>query len=254
MISALHTSAASVRATPPPAIPARRSEGAPQGQTAPAARPAEPLNGIRRPLVSGGTLVAAQEAASVEKQAKPESPAVGNELSETEREEVRDLKMRDREVRAHEQAHASVGGQFAGSPSYELERGPDGQSYAVGGHVSISTSPVPNDPKATVDKMDTVKRAALAPADPSSQDRRVAADAEAKKTAARAELNTLKREEREAILSGDEGEAEGTVPGTGGASGDVDPTRRKGLKSFEAALGRIEGFIASDRAGIALQV
>ena len=51
---------------------------------------------------------------------------------------IRELAARDREVRAHEQAHAAVGGQYAGSPSFTFERGPDGVNYAVGGEVPIS--------------------------------------------------------------------------------------------------------------------
>ena len=87
------------------------------------------------------------------------------------------LAVRDREVRAHEQAHAAVGGQLAGSPSYEYERGPDGVSYAVAGEVPISSGAVPGDPEATLAYARIVQQAALAPADPSPQDRRVAADA-----------------------------------------------------------------------------
>ncbi len=87
------------------------------------------------------------------------------------------LAARDREVRAHEQAHAAVGGQLAGSPSYQYERGPDGVSYAIAGEVSISSGAVPGDPEATLANARIVQQAALAPADPSPQDRRVAADA-----------------------------------------------------------------------------
>lgn len=101
---------------------------------------------------------------------------------------ISELAARDREVRAHEQAHASVGGAFAGSPTYTLEKGPDGASYAVGGEVSISTGGVSGDPEATIRKADTVRRAALAPADPSAQDRSVAAQATQMKIQAQAEL------------------------------------------------------------------
>lgn len=90
---------------------------------------------------------------------------------------IQQLAERDREVRAHEQAHSAVGGQLAGSPSYTFERGPDGVSYAVGGEVSISSGAVPGDPEATLANARIVQQAALAPADPSPQDRRVAADA-----------------------------------------------------------------------------
>ncbi|MEM6300588.1 MAG: putative metalloprotease CJM1_0395 family protein [Pseudomonadota bacterium] len=111
-----------------------------------------------------------------------------NGLTEQERQQVRELAARDREVRAHEQAHANVGGRFAGAPSYTFQRGPDGRQYAVGGEVSIDVSPVPGDPQATIEKARIVRRAALAPAEPSAQDRRVAAEATALEQQARAEL------------------------------------------------------------------
>ena len=79
--------------------------------------------------------------------------------------EIADLVQRDREVRTHEQAHAAVGGQYAGSPTYSFKRGPDGQRYAVSGEVGIDTAAVPNDPEATLRKMEVVLRAALAPAE-----------------------------------------------------------------------------------------
>ncbi len=97
--------------------------------------------------------------------------------SQDEAEQLTQLRSADRRVRAHEQAHAAVGGRYAGAPRYEFERGPDGVMYAVAGEVSISTAPIPNDPQATIEKMDTVVAAALAPIDPSPQDRQVAAEA-----------------------------------------------------------------------------
>tara|TARA_B100002019_G_scaffold188519_1_gene162796 strand:- start:1427 stop:2290 length:864 start_codon:yes stop_codon:yes gene_type:complete len=112
----------------------------------------------------------------------------GQQLDEQEVEKVDELKSRDQEVRVHEQAHAAVGGQYAGSPSYDYERGPDGKSYAVGGEVQIDVSPVQGDPQATIQKMQVVRRAALAPAQPSAADRSIAADAANKATQARAEL------------------------------------------------------------------
>lgn len=98
-------------------------------------------------------------------------------LDKAELKELTDLKSRDREVRAHEAAHQSVGGQYAGAISYVYERGPDGAQYAVGGEVSIDTSPIQGDPQATIEKMRVVRSAALAPAEPSPQDRAVAAQA-----------------------------------------------------------------------------
>lgn len=117
-------------------------------------------------------------------------------LSEAEQQVVEQLKKRDAEVRAHEQAHAQVGGEFAGAPSYEYETGPDGNRYAVAGEVPIDAAPVSGDPEATVEKMEVVKRAALAPAEPSSQDRAVAALADRQRATAQAELMQLKAAER----------------------------------------------------------
>lgn len=110
------------------------------------------------------------------------------ELTDDEQEEVTRLEQRDAEVRAHENAHKAAAGQHArGGPTYEFERGPDGRRYAVGGEVQIDTSPVPNDPDATILKMRQVRRAALAPAEPSPQDRRVASEASQQESAARRE-------------------------------------------------------------------
>lgn len=120
-------------------------------------------------------------------------------LTEAERKEVQKLKQRDREVRAHEAAHKAAGGSLASAPSYETVTGPDGRSYAVAGEVKIDTSPVPNNPEATIRKMEVVRRAALAPSQPSAQDRQVAADAAAKIQQARAEKREQDAEEREEI-------------------------------------------------------
>ncbi len=100
------------------------------------------------------------------------------------------LVARDREVRSHEQAHAAAGGQYAGSPTYSFVRGPDGLNYAVGGEVSIDTSPVSGDPEATLRKAQVIRAAASAPAEPSPQDRRVAAQAASLEADARVELAT----------------------------------------------------------------
>ncbi len=105
-----------------------------------------------------------------------------------EQREIAELKKRDAEVKAHEQAHASVGGQLAGSPSYSYQTGPDGQKYAVGGEVNIDLAEVPGDPQATIIKMQQVKAAALAPADPSGADQQIAAEASRRIVEAQIEL------------------------------------------------------------------
>ena len=104
---------------------------------------------------------------------------------------IRNLASIDRRVRAHEQAHSSVGGIYAGSPSFTYKTGPNGVRYAVGGEVSIDLSAVPGNPQATLKKAVQVSRAALAPADPSSRDRQVASSAQALATKARFEIARL---------------------------------------------------------------
>lgn len=115
--------------------------------------------------------------------------------SDEETKKINELAAREREVRAHEQAHAAVGGIHAGAPTYTFEQGPNGKKYAVGGEVSISTSPVAGDAEATIRKADQVKRAALAPAQPSAQDRAVAAQATQMKIEAQVELREQKAAE-----------------------------------------------------------
>lgn len=107
---------------------------------------------------------------------------------QAEQQEIRELQSRDQEVRSHEQAHASIGGRYAGAPNYSYELGPDGRQYAVAGEVQIDIAPVAGDPQATIQKMQQVKAAALAPAEPSSADRRIAAEAGQRLLQAQAEL------------------------------------------------------------------
>lgn len=118
------------------------------------------------------------------------------ELSEAEQEQVEELKEIDQEVRTHEAAHKNAGGQYASGPTYSYTVGPDGQRYATGGEVQIDTAPVEGDPEATIAKMDVVIAAALAPAKPSAQDRKVAAAATAARNKAQAELLEKNRAER----------------------------------------------------------
>ncbi|CAM4088458.1 putative metalloprotease CJM1_0395 family protein [Pseudoalteromonas byunsanensis] len=132
-----------------------------------------------------------------DKEEKQDSRSESEEKAQQQ--EIQELKSRDQEVRLHEQAHARVGGQYAGSPNYEYQRGPDGNNYAVGGEVMIDVAEVPGDPKQTIDKMQTVRAAALAPAEPSGADRAIAADATQKISAAQAELAKQQ-------ISGDDGE------------------------------------------------
>lgn len=136
-----------------------------------------------------------EEEESTTEQTGPKSDL---QLSEAERRLLTELRARDAEVRAHEQAHLSAAGPYAnGAPTFEFQTGPDGRQYAVGGEVSIDASPVPGNPEATVRKAQTVKRAALAPSDPSAQDRQVAAQAAQLENQARQEAKAEKAEENE---------------------------------------------------------
>lgn len=116
-----------------------------------------------------------------------DTDATGLRLSEEEKKVIQELQQRDLQVRNHEQAHQAVGGNLAGSPSYETTRGPDNRHYATNGEVNIDMSPVHGNPDATVEKAQQVRHAALAPANPSSQDRAVAAKAAQMESAAQRE-------------------------------------------------------------------
>lgn len=129
---------------------------------------------------------------------REEGQKLARELTIEDERQISELAARDAEVKAHERAHKAVGGQYTGAISYVYQVGPDGKRYAVGGEVSIDASPVSGDPQATIDKMNVVKSAALAPADPSAQDRRVATAAGQAIAEARLELNEQQREEAQA--------------------------------------------------------
>lgn len=201
---------------------------APTEAAAPASEPRDTVS------LSAAARLALQESARAD-----DEPAQG-ELTEEEKAQVEALKARDREVRAHEQAHAAVGGAYAGAPTYEYQVGPDGNRYAVGGSVSIDTAPVDGDPEATIDKLEQVKAAALAPAEPSGQDRAVAAQADAGIQQAQAQLNAQKADEL-AGRGGEEGDAAEGAPEA--QNPDEDPERpdiaaiAQGLLAYGRAAG-----------------
>lgn len=99
----------------------------------------------------------------------------GKLLSDNDLRRVRALQQRDRQVRSHEMAHLAAGGNLVRSgASFTYESAPDGQRYAIGGEVSIDISPG-RTPEETISKAARIKAAAFAPADPSAQDRQIAA-------------------------------------------------------------------------------
>lgn len=132
--------------------------------------------------------VSARDEESSSEQQQSQQQQQGEQQAQAEQQEIRELQARDQEVRAHEQAHATIGGRYAGTPSYEYQQGPDGRRYAVGGEVQIDLAAIPGDPQATIQKMQQVKAAALAPAEPSNADRRIAGEATNRLLQAQAEL------------------------------------------------------------------
>lgn len=132
---------------------------------------------------------ATSSTSELDRRSQPAGARSEAQLSTEELKKLEFLKARDREVKAHEMAHLAAAGTLSVSgASFEYQIGPNGQRYAVGGEVSIDTSPIPNDPLATLRKAEQIRRAALAPAQPSSQDYAVAAKAMRMAAQARAEL------------------------------------------------------------------
>lgn len=170
-----------------------------------------------------------------------------NGLTEEEKVYLEKLKERDKEVRQHEQAHQAAAGELAsGSANYEYKIGPDGKRYVVGGNVKIDTSKVPDDPEATVEKAQKIKRAALAPTNPSPKDRQVASAATRMEQQAKSELAKAEKAERQ------EKEAEAKIKNVSRNEGrqaerpapDFDVYDSKGeLKKFELELTRLNKVI-----------
>ena len=135
---------------------------------------------------------------NTETQANSDTTTVnGHELTRAEIQLLDDLEQIDTEVRRHEMAHIAVGGRYITSgANFTYKRGPDGRNYVVGGEVSIDTAPIPGDPQATIQKMRQVKSAALAPADPSPQDIKVASKATQTASKALSDLMILQAKER----------------------------------------------------------
>lgn len=126
----------------------------------------------------------------------------GTPLNEQEIRQVEQLKQTDQEVRQHERAHEIAGGPYTGSASYDYQSGPDGKRYAVAGEVPIDYGPVKGNPQATVEKMQTVIAAAMAPAEPSSKDLQVAAQARQYLLEAKLEASRLQSEMNNARSAG----------------------------------------------------
>ncbi len=138
---------------------------------------------------------ARREKGSARAEKEESARSQSRQLSAEEQRQVRDLQATDSRVRAHEQAHIAAGGGLVeGGATFTYATGPDDKRYAVAGEVSIDTSPG-RTPEETIPKAQRIRDAALAPADPSPQDRSVAAAATQMEGNARAELSAQRRSE-----------------------------------------------------------
>ena len=127
-------------------------------------------------------------------------------LSEEDQRKVDELENIDRKVKVHEHTHlAAAGGYARGGAQFQYVSGPDGDRYAVAGHVNMDTGRE-DSPEATLRTAQTVRKAALAPADPSSADRQIAANMAQMAEEARSQIA---EEARSQIASGTKASPEG---------------------------------------------
>lgn len=111
---------------------------------------------------------------------QPEIEAKEQQLELPEvKKELAQLKQTENEVIAHEKAHQSAGAGVTGAVTYSHTAGPDNERYITGGEVSIQMPAATGEPDETIALLEKVRQAALAPAEPSAQDLRVAASASA---------------------------------------------------------------------------
>lgn len=158
-----------------------------------------------------------KRAASAEtpKQDAKKAPTDTVELSPAAQRRIAELKRIDAEVRAHEQAHISAGrGVITSGPTYTYTYGPDGKRYAIGGEVGIDTSPE-REPRANIDKGQRIQDAALAPAEPSPQDYRVASVGKQLESQGRSDLMAEQREMQADAAASRKANAEAYTSGTG---------------------------------------
>jgi hypothetical protein len=144
----------------------------------------------------------------------PTPPATRNtsQLSQSQIAQIQKLAATDRSVRSHEQAHLAAAGPYSkGGAEYSFATGPDGHLYAVAGEVALDTSADPSDPRKTIEKARVIQAAANAPADPSAQDRAVAAMAVEMEASAQQELAARRRDIVDAAYNGRPPNSPGTL-------------------------------------------
>ena len=157
----------------------------------------------------------------------------GEELSAEQELQVRELEAIDRNVKAHEAAHIAAGaGVVNGGATYSYTRGPDGKMYATAGEVPISMKKG-DTPEETIQNARQIIAAALAPADPSPQDYKVAASAAQMEMQARSEQAQERAQElKESLKKSDNGE-EKEVDSQKKESFFEDLKRENALKAYK---------------------
>ncbi|MBN8196262.1 hypothetical protein JF547_07245 [Thalassospira povalilytica] len=143
----------------------------------------EDNNSLRTRIVDPRTLTEAQAVAGGVSRAEYRDAVKTNEengdtssatsnstdLDPAEKAVVSQLQARDSAVRQEEEAHAAAAGPYGSAPQYTYQIGPDGNAYAIGGHVDVSVSM--SGSKADRDRaLATLQNAALAPNAPSGAD------------------------------------------------------------------------------------
>lgn len=158
--------------------------------------------------------------------------ARSRELSAEQQRQIQELREIDRKVRAHEQAHIAVGRDLVrGGATYTYQVGPDDKRYAVSGEVSIDGSPG-RTPEETIPKAQHIRETALAPADPSAQDRNVASAASRMEAEAQLELLAKQREESSQSASSDSGKSD--KADTTDNSPATESSRQSGARLYQS--------------------
>ena len=175
-----------------------------------------------------------QAQSTSKKESEKRSEESKDEKADSEKEaQISELKKTEREVIAHEAAHKAAAGEFGGAISYTYTEGPDGKRYITGGEVPIKMKQG-STPEETIRNMEKVQAAASAPADPSGQDRSVAARAAALAAKARAKLNNDQEDDEDKEPHPSK-VAEGTPLFTGADDEEQDPAKN-GVASVLAAV------------------
>ena len=110
------------------------------------------------------------------------------ETDEEDEEEIAELEEQDEEVKTEQSKQLSAVGQYATGVVYEYEVGPDGEIYAVDGHVSVDTSSIEGDPKASIQKARALKAAMMSGSEFSSSEAAVVQEASQMEAEAMAEI------------------------------------------------------------------